>query len=329
MLRLGSASISPRFFLEARDLSDFTSEFGPLSGRYVATRVAQWMDTFQDQLRQLADVERVRAVELAKNVKLALLPEPTIRGINPDAPWVEEALELKGKRQVDVVVGDALDPTPFQSWVDTLDAIRSIPRGGWRFRGSIGDYLKLIEPFLLNAPALYLVDPFFDVLGRGVDLNGKQRPNGGQDRFVAQILERAASTDGSRCYELHVIVDARKAYNGMSVEKFEEEVNARFSPHIKRSRSLHLHLVTGGPRTGQLLRLHNRYFLSLIGGLSFSESIEIVERGRAQSEAHVLSGSALPTLLATYADGVARFHDGLRRFSKIPYPRDVSSIVVR
>jgi hypothetical protein len=128
---------------------------------------------------------------------------------------------------------------------------------------------------------------------------------------------------------LHVIVDARKAYNGMSEEKFEQEVNARFSPHIKRSRSLHLHLVTGGPRTGQFLRLHNRYFLSLIGGLGFSESIEILERGRAQSEAHVLSGSTLPELLATYADGVARFHDGLRRFSKILYPRNVSSIVVR
>ena len=327
MLNLIRASVSPRFFLEARDLSDFVCEFGPFSGSYVATRLPLWMSSYREHLDQLSDVDRARAVLVSKKIECALLPHPAIQSLDADVPWTQEALTLQ-KRDVEVVIGDALEPQPFLAWTDAVDTLRFSRKGGWKFRGSVGDYVQLVEPFLLHAPALYLVDPYFDVLGRSADDYGGWRPNGGQDRLVSHLLERAASIKGGRCYELHVIVDAKKAFGTMTDEQFKEAIHSRFSQSISKGRSLHVHLVTGGYRGGKFLRHHNRYFLSRVGGLALMESIEILEHGPPQTEVQVLAPALLDDVFATYAEGVARFPDRLTARKDIVYPKNVSSFIV-
>ena len=128
--------------------------------------------------------------------------EPVNWEWNEDNSWKENIKTHLENPDVGLVVGEAIDPNPYPSWIETIDQIRDTRRRSWPFHGTVTEYLSACRPLLLNSPAAYLVDCYLDPLSD-----------------VAESLLRSllALINGSKCYSIEIIT-RRAAFGLRSTE---------------------------------------------------------------------------------------------------------------
>lgn len=320
MPRVPHSAIHPEFFLEYRDISDFVDQFGPFAGRYVAPFPPDWTLAFQRHLDMLTPIERTRAVNRLDQVRSALAARRGTPAVQADEPWPAIVTRLTREgRSFQHVVGNALDPGPGKTWTDALDAIRDSRPGHRLIRGAVEDYVEEVEPLLERGPSAYLVDPYFDVLG-------KQLP------VLRALIQRML---GSRCYELHVVVRYDKALalpcrRKQRFEIFSAAVKELYQDALAPDRALHVHLIEYNGNEPNCLDLHRRYFLSHAGGLEFDKGFHVPHQlpTNPQMTVTLVSRDLHPKLMETYERGVAGFGTNKKRLSGHIYPWGVKTIDV-
>jgi hypothetical protein len=220
-----------------------------------------------------------------------------------------------------LVVGDALDPSPFMGWELALEQIRETRKRSWAFHGVTHEYVRACIPLLINSPAAYLVDPYFDPLS----------PEGRE--LVTIFLDKAK---GSRCYSIELItrqardIDLKKKQKLRSIdnwnsEQIQRELQSCYENLIPRDRTIRLHLLTEGPK--DTLQMHDRFFLTKHGGINFGHGFV---PGKSRSvNAFVLDETHHREQKATYIDGVARHDEGLPKTPGVRYPKAVDTFTVK
>lgn len=314
--------VHPAFAIEWRDVDDFRGEFGPYNGRYVPRYPATWLAECLSHLEglDLKPVERTRLLETARHELRhcttpgdATWPDPTA--------WEASAQQFLKAHPQALVVGNAMDPQPFNAWPQSVRQVRESRRRSWAYRGTVGEYLSACKPLLVNAPAAYMIDPYLDPLAPSVE------------DLLRSIFEVAK---GSRCYQLH-IVTRRQACGGkadapeaewLTDQEILAKLKELYAVRVGKGRSLVVHLVKRGRPSSDNLRLHDRFFLTNFGAISFGRGFVLPEQEHAQETAHVVDRDLHERLKQQYIDGVARHREGLPRVAGIPYPAEVTSLCV-
>ena len=322
MYRAPVAAINPCFPIELRDIQDFLAELGPYNGQYVARFPSNWMDEFSKHLDHLAPVERQTAKASLEKIRVSLVDSNL--SYNENLNWASNVKESKADQRYKPIVGHGLDPGPFESWPVALPKLRDSKVRTWKFHGTWREYFEAIYPLLLNAPAAYLIDRYFDPYSQD------------SENLLSSILEKIK---GSRCYQLHVITRlsqfARDQKNDADVDKEFKPGNALarakiqldriYKTKIPTNRTLEFHFIAEDAPNGKNLRMHNRYFLTKYGAIDFGQGFDIKEQPVPQMDAHIVDKLHHANHCATFIDGVTRHKERLPKKQGIAYPITVDS----
>lgn len=314
--------VDPRFALEWRDISDFLGEFGPHNGRYVPRYPNDWNDRLRSHFNELTigagDPVKGKALKERVFKEAPLCTVPVGWKWEDHQAWSNNVENVLPEVSVVIVIGDALDPTPFSSWTDAIDDIRGTRRRTWPYHGTISEYVEFCRPLLVNSPAAYLIDPYLDPFSD-----------------VAENLIRSlfSIAKGSRCYSIEIITRRSACAMGERPDSAPPlpfiEIDNRFKrtyrDWVPKDRHLKLHLVDEGSFASDALRLHDRFFLTTHGSLKFGQGFVLGNKKLPQQNAFVVERDHHIQLKQTYIDGVARYRDRLPRIAGIPYPIDVNT----
>jgi len=234
--------------------------------------------------------------------------------------WEENAQRLLRSRPHALVVGNALDPQPFTGWPESVQDVRETRRRSWAYRGTVGEYLKACKPLLTNAPAAYLIDPYLDPLAPSVE------------DLLRSIFDAAK---GSRCYQIHLVTrrqacggkkDLNDKVNWLTDEEISKSLKDLYASRLGKDRRLLLHLVQQGRHGEDALRLHDRFFLTRFGAISFGRGFVLERQETTQESAFVVDRELHERLKHQYIDGVARHREGLPKVPSVSYPAAVATI---
>lgn len=317
--------IDPCFALEWRDIVDFLSEFGPFNGRYIPRYPNDWTNRLKDHLEDLSlsSYEPVKRQAMLERIRreLPLCSVPIGFNYIQEKSWATNISETFKNDTPSIIVGDALDPKPFASWVEAIDDIRQSRRRSWPFHGIVSEYVEYCRPLLINSPSSYLVDCYLDPFSD-----------------VAEELVRSLFTtaNGSKCYSIEIIT-RRSACGAQGRPKespfmHENEIESLFKSMyrhiIPKDRTLKLHIVSDGKLGGEYLRLHDRFFLTIHGSINFGQGYLVIKQPKPQQNAFVTDKEHHKFLKQTYIDGVARHKERLPKISSIAYPMKVFSVSI-
>lgn len=319
--------IDPNFAIEERDIKDFLGEFGPFNGQYIARYPSDWKKRLVkhvDEL-QLKPVNYQAILDRIRN-EADLCSFPVAWQWEAENSWIKNAEIILDNHPNAIVVGDALDPTPFVNWIDALDEIRESRRRSWPFNSSISAYEDSCLPLLLNSPAAYLIDPHLDPFSNMVE------------NLLRSLLSKAK---GSSCYAFDLIIapDSCGATNRpkndptrMTESEIETLFRRTYADVVPKDRTLRLHLVFKSKFgiNGEL-DLHDRFFLTKHGSISFGRgySFQRFEDQKTKLiNAFVTDKAHHLQLKRTYIDGVARHAEGLPKVAGVAYPHRVSTLTI-
>jgi hypothetical protein len=320
MYKVPISAISPNYSLELRDIQDFVAELGPFNGQYAARYPQNWIQEFQKHIEQLSPVERQAAKILFEKVSLSLIDTNLTYDVTLD--WASNVVQSKASSKYQTIVGDALDPKPFKTWLQALPDIRESKIRTWKFSGTWNDYFSAIQPLLLSSPSAYMIDRYFDPC----------EPNA--ENIVTSILDKIK---GSRCYELHIITRPSRFnrkineqnnlvvhdFNADSFKSVCRKLDEIYKSKMPKGRTLIFHFVKEDRPGGKNLRMHNRYFLTKYGGIDFGQGFEIQMQPIPQMDAYIVDKRHHENLCITYIAGVGRYAEKLHKRHDIAYPLNV------
>jgi hypothetical protein len=320
---LRTVIVHPSFAIEWRDVDDFRGEFGPFNGRYVPRYPSAWVAECLSHLEtlDLKPLERTRLLEVATK-ELRHCTSPGDVTWEDRKNWEENAQLLLKKHPQALVVGNALDPEPFSGWPQSVQEVRESRRRSWAYRGTVSEYLSACKPLLVNAPAAYMIDPYLDPLAPAVE----------------DLLRSMFDTGkGSRCYQYHIVTrrqacggksDAADRLEWLTDQQILSKLQELYAAAVGKGRSLSVHLVHRGRSAPYNLRLHDRFFLSNFGAISFGRGFVLEKQELAQDTAHVVDRDLHQRLKHQYIDGVTRHRERLPPVAGIPYPTEVTTLAV-
>ncbi len=324
--------VDPQFAIELRDISDFLGEFGPTNGRYVPRYPADWSARLKRHIDDLSihALKPVKRQEILERIRrdIPLCSVPVAWPWDVAKSW---ASNIEGNQIADaetIVIGEAADPTPFLAWDEALDDIRQLRKRTWSLHGTVAEYVEHCRPLLLNSPTAYLVDPYLDPFSNMIE------------NLLRSLFDEAK---GSKCYSIELITrqkscgsSTRPPWDDSILSHTEISVLLKkiYQNILPKDRSLKLHLVNDMviDTSSNKLRMHDRFFLTRYGGVSFGQGYELVKPGNTKlpkNNAFVIDKDHLLPLQQTYIDGVARHTENLPKISGISYPIEVTSFVIQ
>jgi hypothetical protein len=314
--------VDPEFAIESRDIVDFLGEFGPFNARYIPRFPGDWAARLRQHAEEILVKDPVKRQAILERLRrdAPLCTIPVGWKWSDEYSWRTNVEKTFAVPPNAVVVGHALDPGPFTSWVNALDQIRETRRRSWPFNGAISEYVDYCFPLLVNSPSAYLVDPYLDIFSDA----GKT--------LLRSLFDKSR---GSRCYSLQIITrrfacgHARRKKDDslllMSDDEITSFLQGIYGEILPKDRELKLHLVNEGKTGHHFLRLHDRFFLTMHGAINFGQGFFMVKQLKPQMNAFILDRDHHLALKRTYIDGVARHAENLPKVPKIAYPQSVNT----
>ncbi len=330
MSKRKDSAISPRFFREFRDVDDFVNEYGFHQWRFNVDipdgARRSWLEAFRAWVGELDVIEAARVNRLLElgRVQETLVAARTA-GADDQMSWASR-VKISDKKTFEFIVGDFVDPEPFEPWADALPRIRESRPGSFRYKATVHGLCELLRPLFSVSPAVYIIDPYFFPCA------------GNEIEFLRKLLREIR---GTSCFQVHVLTRdlyrANKAeYKKVIFEQsppaptdatsFSLRIQELFNEHVGPERSLHIHLVDDRPRGSQSLRLHHRFVLGKSGGIRLDKGLTMT--GDFE-EAIVVARNDHSEKLRLYTDHVVQFENNLpvREGQKRPF--SVASMIVK
>jgi hypothetical protein len=308
--------VSPSFPIEWRDVEDFLGEFGPYNGRYVPRFPNDWIKQLKSHLADIGPKERIALIELLRS-DLLRCTCPINWSWDSSMSWAENVQISAKPTDYDIIAGDALEPTPYKPWSQIAGEVKSTRSRTLIFDGLVATYVDLCKPLLLNAPSVYLIDPYLDPFS----IN-----------FENLLLYFFNLIKGSGCYNIELITrrqacgdrSSREPNEWMSSDAIYQKLKEVYGSRIPKGRMLKVHLVQEARDDG--LTMHDRFFLTNHGAINFGHGFKISTQKKSMQNAFVVDKNHHEILKEIYIKGVARFHERLPRRVSIPYAKNVITL---
>lgn len=319
--------VHPEFPIEARDVWEFLAEFGPTNGRYVPHAPDNWLSEFMNHLLEGGVCERETPVarqKLMERVRRQMQHCIVPTDFNPSEPcsWDVCAKDFHEKQKDAVIVGSAVAPEPYEPWVQALLDIRQDTRRSWAFSGTIRDYVNDCYPLLVNAPVSYLIDPYLNPFSKD------------GEALIKSIYAAARKSKKSKCERIEIITWRHKELGAghSDNKKFDDEVRSQLLSIYCRSipsGKLKLHLIEERQENKKLKILHDRFFMTQFGGISFGRGYAIVREPKEMvCNAFVLDKDHHQQLKYQYIDAIVRFPERLPLPNTIRMPSNVTTYLL-
>lgn len=318
--------VSPSFPIEWRDVDDFLGEFGPYNGRYVPRYPNNWIERLRHHLDEIDSQRlppRARAALFERlRREIMLCTTPVAWPWDDTKSWESNVQDSVSGSSYAMVVGDALDPSPYQNWASVVGEIKRSRSRTWSFHGLVSEYVSRCTPLLVNSPAAYMVDRYLDPFS---------------DAFENLLISFFDAIKGSKCYRLELITRQSACGNRehsdpkswMKESEIEQSIKRIYRHRIPKDKVMAVHLVQEARLGQEGLTMHDRFFLTIHGAINFGQGFLVVNQKQPMQNAFIVDKDHHAILKEVYINGVARHSERLPKISNIAYPRSVSSIEVR
>lgn len=318
--------VSPSFPIEWRDIDDFLGEFGPFNGRYVPRYPNDWLERLLQHLddidaQKLPPRERAALFERLRR-EIMLCTNSVGWSWDDSKSWELNVQDVLSGVRDSMVVGDAVDPTPYKNWSQVVGDIKRSRSRSWSFHGLVSEYVSRCKPLLVNSPAAYMVDRYLDPFS---------------DTFENLLISFFDAIKGSRCYRLELITrqsacgnrDQSDPKNWMQKYEIENLLERIYGHRIPKDRSLVVHLVQEARLEQDGLTMHDRFFLTIHGAINFGQGFLVVNQKQPMQNAFVVDKPHHALLKEAYINGVARHSEKLPKVASVAYPKGVTSIEIK
>lgn len=265
-------AIEPTACDKGSEVRHLLRQFGPQEGRYVAKFPGKWKAAFFEHIEQWTDIDKRVAIEALSRAHAAFVASG--REFISSEKWVSnlDRVQLSEQRFAGAVVSratrkqradypsfDEFEPALSDAYVGPLDA---------------GRFVELARPLIRLSAELAMVDPFFRI-----ELEGHRK-------FLKAIL-----ADSARFGCQSILLWTKAKYADEQKEGFQQvKDEAAFRG------TLALHPVSDAPGQTQF---HDRYLLSIHGGLQLSRGFQ--PSGRQHVAVEAIRG-LLPELVRVFLE---------------------------
>ena len=279
----------PTCCITSQELRLLLMYFGPFAGRYLAEYPSDWTGRLEACFREARDVERARLTTLIRRAResAAILRRQHL-------PWQESENWLQNARRLalsnppvfhGLIAREGLD-------VDLADGVyepgdeRIAPTADERIVATPEEYVRTSRTLLMISHELHFIDPYLNLLSRdGLDVLSMMFSVAGKGKcrnFVMWARHSALLRVGSH---QDLVANIRSA-----LEKLVQSTNLDSGTRVE------LRMVRDEDRT---TKMHDRYLLSIKGGIRFEHGFHKLPKGRM---AHVapIGRAAFESLLPIY-----------------------------
>lgn len=308
--------VDPRFALEWRDIDDFLNEFGPYNGRYIPGLPKNWVELFKSHLDDLG-LQPVKKQEYLTKAwqKARLCIDPKNWEWNDSKGWNQNVQHHIPKERNPIVIGNALDPLPFLSWADGISEIRESGSTSWTFIGSVNSYYEICRPLLVMSPSAYLIDPYLDPFDSEVK------------KLIKYFLYLMS---GSKCYSIEIVrsfdeKNKRFSRNSFDYESIRDELENQYGSFVPKKCSLKIHILKD--KRGNEISLHDRFFLTKVGAISFGHGFNLSAGGSYQN-AHVIDERHHEFLRNAYINSMGSISDASSKKGPIIGSKNIETVSI-
>jgi hypothetical protein len=278
----------PSVFSHASELKLLMASFGPYAGRYLANYPSDWAAQVEMQLENLGDIEAARIKIILRRAKesTALISWNGLAW-NKGQEWLENARPLLNAAPAmfeGLIARQAIPPA-----IHNLHELDLPPTAEERIAGKASEYARISKTLLVLSPEISLVDPYLNPLKRDCAA------------VLKAMFETAAM---GKCEKVSLWVresEVRKRGTYAVMKADLEDCLRRLARQasFKPGREIELVLIEDESRQA---KMHDRYLLSIKGGIRFGQGFQELPQGR-----HVDVGPVGKTthdaLLDIYFDG--------------------------
>lgn len=273
------------------DLRYLLGLFGPQAGRYLVAYPSDWEKMVRQQFEALPELELARVKTILRRARegVAFLHNASLPWV-PELPWIENAVIVKTKKppRVDEVIGAAT-----VSGVLPFDELALPPTSDEMIRPTPEEYERVCRTILTVSDEVFLVDPYLSPLDEGI------RP------VLEKLLIRVGGS--ARCRSVvciatsdYVLGDRQAEFR--SAPSWEEVVESwhEILTKVPRGAPRKLRYVLVEKKWARKY-MHDRYLLSLKGGIRFGQGFRSMTNGK-EFDVSPVGKEVLEKRLKTYLE---------------------------
>lgn len=283
-------SADPQSCDSAFELRHLLSLFGHFTGRFLARYPENWESRLEDHIAKGRPVELKRVRELLCRAirQRALLAKSSMEWIEKQQ-WPENAARYVDC-QPPILDGLIIPRNTYKpsSKAYTLDELELPPTSGERIRAVPSEYIRVAKTFLLVSREIAIVDPYFNLC----DMN-----------VAAVASELFTTLAKGKCASVKCFARAKAILGDdgrTSISTIQAALNNIARPAFAGRQISIKYVLFDDSRSRN--RMHDRYLLSLDGGVEFSQGFVQLPHGRRIQ--------VDPVALAPHADLKAIYMEG-------------------
>ena len=278
----------PSVCAHASELKLLLASFGPYTGRYLANYPIDWAAQVERQLENLGEIEAARVKTILRRARetMALITRANLSW-NPEKEWLVNATPLLGTAPAvfnGLIARQATPPA-----IHHLHELDLPPTAEERIAGTASEYARISKILLVLSPEIALVDPYLNPL------------KGDCAAVLKAMFDTAAK---GKCQKISLWareseVCRRGTYAVIKADLEDRLHRLAHQAGFKPGSEIEMILVEDESR---LAKMHDRFLLSIKGGIRFGQGFQQLPQGR-----HVEVGPVGKTthnaLLDIYFDG--------------------------
>ena len=270
-----------------RELGAFLKNFGPLTGRYLASFPIHWRNLVERHFQDL----RVLEMEMIKSRiddgfdSLALVKECDSIAWNQRQDWWSNVEPLLARDQI--IFKTAISNEAKHPCVQSLDDLNNwAPTTGQKINGTTEEYVRATKVILNHGRELFLIDPYFNPFKT--------------DRMsVLKAFLKQASL--GRCQSFRIWARTSEINKTIPIAEFVDQLKYQLNILLKEINFNHrfkieFNLVND---KSSKHKMHARYLFCIKGGVKFDQGFQILQK----NEVMPIAKSVLNGLLNEFLDG--------------------------
>lgn len=290
------SAVSPNFFNQPDNISELWREFGPFNGRFIQENPSGWIEQCVEKVKScdFTDLQKMKMFELLNRMRIGGY---VINVLGSQRPESEDFRAITSRTEsivrYEFMVDDERSQRrgKFQNWDTVVEKIYENRVFNWTSRGTLRNYHEAVEPLLISAKIIFMVDKYLDPTDKKTE-----------SLLVEHILPSLRNK--SKCECIHIISSIP---NGRPREVGKlKSLMRRYSENIPKGRSIVWHIL----KEKSHIDLHDRYFVTDLGGIVLGKGFAVSRKRKSNVTISYLSKE-------NHAEQFTLYHDIVKKNIKI------------
>jgi len=292
-------SSEPTLFENSSDIRLLLNYFGHFTGRYLNTYPRNWLELLKSHINDLQESGKLNDNQKKKALEYinGAMKEGAFVAKNfhysENNTWIQNAKNILSD-DIESIIVHRGSPEANDIKIVDFDDFEPEISCDERIRAIKEEYLRVCQPILRSSPEIILIDPYLNPCSRYVeDVLAEFL------KFIGKTKKCQSIVIWSRYREVIIDKPGNNDFRCLSMDKLEEKLTDLIQlNNIQHDFELRMYLLDDYHLSE---RLHDRFLLSLKGGIELSRGFQTQNKGR-KVKVSPIGKKVHDDLLSTFLD---------------------------